>query len=48
MKYLLHMGNEQAQNFTCEILVYETRISHLNINSKMKFHFLYRIGTIHA
>ena len=32
MKYLNQMWNELVENFTCEILVYETSISRMKYN----------------
>ena len=30
LKYLIHMSSDMVQNVKCEILVYKTRISHIN------------------
>ena len=50
MKYLIQMWNELVQNFTCEILVFETWIPHMKCNlhvwkliSQTKFSFHMRI-----
>lgn len=41
-KYLTHLLNDLVQNFTCEIMVCETCISHMNWNIN-KINFAYKI-----
>ena len=47
MKYLNHMRSKMVQNFTCEILVYDTCISNVKWNIHLwNFQFTYGIETI--
>ena len=48
MKHLIPMWNELVQNLTCEILGYETCISHMKWNIEIrKFYFAYEIFISH-
>ena len=47
MKYLILIWNKLVENFTCEILVHETYISHGSWFHVWNFHFTYWIETIH-